>query len=258
MRRSAHPVNNPPASTLYYSSKHRDSLANIFHTDYHQGLSQLEATHRLKQYGNNGLTTSSIKALRIFIRQFQSAFIYLLLVAIILTLVLGETLDALMIIIFLVINVALGFYQEYSSEKTARFLKKYTSNITRVLRDGHITTIISENLVPGDIVILKSGDKVPADVRIISQNNLTVDESILTGESVDVYKTEQTAKKTATNYQEANNLCFAGTNIISGQAKVLVLATGPQTEFGHIAKLAAETKKLVIFKKVSLNFLISS
>ena len=154
-----------------------------------------------------------------------------------------------MIIIFLVINVALGFYQEYSSEKTARFLKKYTSNITRVLHDGQITAIVSENLVPGDIIILKTGDKVPADVRIISQNNLTVDESILTGESANVYKTEQTAKKTAINYQEANNLCFAGTNIISGQAKALVLTTGPQTEFGHIAKLAAETKKISDFQK---------
>ena len=249
MKQPAHLLNNPPASTLYYNSKHRDYLANIFHTDYHQGLSQLEATHRLKQYGNNSITTSSINTLKIFIRQFQSAFIYLLLVAIILTLVLGETMDALMIIIFLVINVALGFYQEYSSEKTARFLKKYTSNITRVLHDGQITAIVSENLVPGDIIILKTGDKVPADVRIISQNNLTVDESILTGESANVYKTEQTAKKTAINYQEANNLCFAGTNIISGQAKALVLTTGPQTEFGHIAKLAAETKKISDFQK---------
>ena len=123
MKQPAHLLNNPPASTLYYNSKHRDYLANIFHTDYHQGLSQLEATHRLKQYGNNSITTSSINTLKIFIRQFQSAFIYLLLVAIILTLVLGETMDALMIIIFLVINVALGFYQEYSSEKTARFFK---------------------------------------------------------------------------------------------------------------------------------------
>ena len=248
-KRSTSFLKNPTSSILSYSNKHRDYLAQIFHTDYHQGLNQLEATSRLKEYGYNSLTSHEINALKIFLRQFQSAFIYLLLLAAALTFFLGEISDALIIIICLAVNVGLGFYQEYSSEKTARFLKKYTSNLARVLRDGQITTMVADNLVPGDIIILKTGDKVPADVRIIGQNNLMVDESILTGESLAVYKSERTNKKMASNYQEATNLCFAGTNIVGGQAKALVLATGARTEFGRIAQLTTETKKVSNFQK---------
>lgn len=224
-------------------------LLKDFKTNSSSGLSDAAVKNRLKKFGPNQLSVRSVSALQIFLRQFKSAFIYLILAALVVTLLLGETLDALMIFIFLTVNTTLGFFQEYRSERVASFLSQFSLPRAQVLRNGSPRTITSDGIVPGDIILLKTGDKVPADVRILEQSNLTVDESILTGESVSVYKNEAVMPKPATALHEAVNLAFSGTNVVNGTARALVLATGRNTALGGISRLATETRKVSDFER---------
>lgn len=232
----------------YSTKKSKDILIEL-KTDAETGLRKEEIEKRLKEYGPNQLMAKKLSGFKIFLRQFKSAFIYLLLIAMAITLSLGQTLETFMIFLFLAINTGLGFYQEYRSEKTVRFLNQYAMPKVKVLRNGKVMTVLSKNLVPGDIVVLETGDKVPADIRFIEQNNLTVDETVLTGESVAVHKNENVMEKKAEDYYQAINLGFSGTNILSGKVKGVVLATGKNTVFGRIAKLATETRRVSDFEK---------
>lgn len=213
------------------------------------GLSKSEVAERIKKYGLNELKSQKLSALKIFFRQFNSSFIYLLLIAMAITLALGERFDSLMIFIFLAINTILGFYQEYRSEKTAQFLNKYSMPKAKVLRDGKVETVLSKDLVPGDIIILETGDKVSADVRFIEQHNLTIAEEVLTGESINVHKNENVLKTKATAYYQALNLGFMGTDVLGGKAKAVALATGKNTALGNIAKLSTQTRHVSEFEK---------
>lgn len=232
-----------------YSIKEKKDILLELETDPEKGLSQEESKKRLVEYGFNEILTTKLNGLNIFLRQFKSAFIYLLLAAMVITLILGDTLDALMIFIFLAINTILGFYQEYRSEKIVQFLNHYTKPKARVIRDGKVTMILSKELVPGDIIILETGDKIPADVRFIEEHNITVDETILTGESMTVHKNENVLEKKAESYYQALNLGFSGTDILTGKATAVVLATGKNTAFGKIAKLTTESRRISDFEK---------
>lgn len=232
-----------------YSIKETKDILAEFGTNDKTGLNRNEVQQRIKKYGFNELKSQKLNALKIFLRQFNSSFIYLLLAAISITVLVGEHLDALMIFIFLIINTVLGFYQEYRSEKTAQFLNKYSMPKARVLRDGNIETILSKDLVPGDIIILETGDKVSADARFIEQNNLTIDEEVLTGESVSVHKNEKVLKQKADSCYQAVNLGFFGTNVLNGKAKAIVLATGKDTMFGKIVQLSTQTRHISDFER---------
>jgi len=232
-----------------YAIKLKDEVIKKFDTDFNNGLDQKVISAKQKTFGLNKLKLKEVKAWRIFFRQFRSAFIYLLLGAMAITISLGEHIDTLMIFIFLVVNTSLGFFQEYRSEKIVKLLNKYTLPRTKVLRNGKIEKIISEQLVPGDIIILETGDNVPADVRILDQKNLIIDETVLTGESVPVYKKEEELKDCPTAYHQALNIAFSGTSVIKGWAKGLVLATGSNTVFGQLATLTTETRKASDFEK---------
>ncbi len=234
---------------LDLTTRRSEDLIGEFKTDPVSGLSASAAEERLKQYGANKLETKSVNALQIFLRQFKSAFIYLILAALVVTLVLGEYLDSLMIFIFLAVNTTLGFLQEFRSEKTASFLSQFSLPRAQVVRDGSVQTVTSDALVPGDVILLRTGDKVPADVRILEQKNLTVDESLLTGESITVYKNEAALDKPAAALHEAANLAFSGTDVVNGTARALVVATGKNTALGKIAKLATDTHKVSDFEK---------
>ncbi|OGF25200.1 hypothetical protein A2331_03085 [Candidatus Falkowbacteria bacterium RIFOXYB2_FULL_34_18] len=212
-------------------------------------MDQNKVAKRKIKFGSNSLVLQELNVWHIFLRQFRSAFIYLLLGAMIITIFLNEYIDAFMISVFLTVNVGLGFFQEYRSEKTVKLLNKFTLPRTRVLRDGKIEQIVSTKLVPGDIIILETGDKIPADVRIIEQSNLMVDETILTGESVSVYKKGESLTHQPTAYHEALNLGFSGTDVLKGWAKAVVVATGKNTAFGQIAKLTVESQKISDFEK---------
>jgi len=152
------------------------------------GLTTSEAARRLIESGPNEIDLKRVSWLRILIRQFKSPFIYLLLVACLLSLLLGQWIDSLMVLLFLGINTTLGFYQEYHSEKTVQLLRRYLEIKTTVMRDGKEVELEVEQLVSGDVVRLVAGDRIPADARIIESTDFLVDESVLTGESIPIRK----------------------------------------------------------------------
>lgn len=213
------------------------------------GLIEVDASARLKQFGENRIRSRETTWQDILIRQLKSPFVYLLLVAFVLSVILGQHIDAGMILLFVVINTILGFYQEYRSEQTVKLLRKYLVSKIHVIRGGKEENIETEKLVPGDVVVLEPGDIIPADVRILEAYNFTVDESVLTGESQPVVKSEKPLKKTTKAIHKAANIAFSGTTVSSGRAKALVIATAKDTEYAQIIKVTAQAKKISTFEK---------
>ncbi len=232
-----------------YSTKNIPDIISELGSDLVQGLNKKDVYLRLQKFVHNLLKLKETTGWHIFFRQFKSTFVYLLLGAMGITIALGEMVDTAMIFLFIVINTGLGFYQEYSTEKTAQILNKFTLPKAKVLRNGKTERITANHLVPGDIIILETGDKVPADVRLIEQNNLSIDETVLTGESIPVFKKAESLKKIPFSYHQAENLAFSGTDVLKGKAKAIVLTTGKNTAFGKIAKLTGESKKISDFEK---------
>jgi magnesium-transporting ATPase (P-type) len=206
------------------------------------GLSQEEAASRLKQFGANKLPEKKPVTLwQIILHQIANPLVFILFAAAAASLAIGEVTDSIFILFVVLLKTILGTYQEAKAEKSASALKQLMKLNASVLRDGKKIIIPSEELVPGDVVFEESGSKMPADVRIIESNNLTVDESFLTGESVPVSKTTaplETEKQLA----DRKNIGFAGGTVMSGRAKGIVVATGMHTQVGAIAKVVSTTK----------------
>lgn len=213
-----------------------------------EGLTHAESQLRLTKFGINQIKAESVSAFQILLRQLKSPFIYLLGASVILTLVLGETLDAFMISLFILINTTIGFFQEHRSEKSLHLLRKFISQHARVKRQGEITVINKTDLVPGDILFLETGDIVPADTRLIQNQNLTLDESTLTGEPYSTEKNIQPQEKVS-NIYSAKNICFTGTTVTHGKAEGVVFATGQNTQFGQISKLTVTSERVGVFEK---------
>ena len=208
------------------------------------GLSEEEAQERLKEDGKNTLPHKKKESLlNIFLHEFKDPMILLLIVAIIASLLSGETIDALAIILIVLVDVIMGTYQENKANNTAEALSNLVSVKTNVIRDGHEIQIDSCDVVVGDIIILDSGDKIPADARIIEAHNLTVDESILTGESINIIKTSDIINKNHISLGDKINMLFSGTTVVSGRAKAIVIATSLETEIGSIAEHINNTKE---------------
>lgn len=219
-----------------------------------EGLSSQEAAKRQSQYGLNKLKEEKEVWFSILMRQFTLPFIYLLGAAAIIALFLGNTLEALLIIFFIVVNSFLGFYQEYKAQQTANLLKKYLVAQSKTFRDNHLTMIDNEMLVPGDVIILEPGDTIPADVRFIQEHNLVVDESELTGESVPVKKVAEPLKEPAHELFNAFNIGSAGTVVVQGKAVAVVLATGQESYQGVVATLTSRLVRESIFSKEIAQF----
>lgn len=234
---------------LSFSSKPLKDILKELGVAEKRGLSNSEASMRVAKYGANALDKNELRWHKIFIRQFKSAFIYLLIGAGILALLLGEATDSLMIFIFLAINVLLGFFQEYRSEKTIELLKKFVSSKVKTLRDSKIILVKSEDLAVGDVIFLETGDKIPADVRFLETDNFMVDESVITGESVAVIKNEAVLDQAVTDFFGADNLGFSGTVVVNGSAKAVIVATGKKTAMGNISHLASTPKTASSFEK---------
>lgn len=213
------------------------------------GLSGEMVSKRQRQYGLNELPAEKFHWWNVLFRQFKSSFLYLLLAAALLSFFLGETLDGLMILLFVAINTLLGFYQEYKSELTLKLLKQYIVSKVKVWRGNQETTIGGAELTIGDIVICEPGLIIPADLRLIETQNLTIDESALTGESTPVEKQYQKLKNETQAIHEAKNLGFLGTSVTSGKGLGVVLGIGKDTALGQIASLTAETKHESPFEK---------
>ncbi len=221
------------------------------------GLSAKEARVRLAQNGYNELPREkSFSWFLILLSQFKSSLIYILLVAALISFILGDTVDAWVILAAVGLNVLVGFFQEWRAQKSLEKLREVVTQTAQVRRDGQEITVEARQLVVGDIVILRAGDKIPADIRLIRSNNLQVDEASLTGESVPVKKIT-VALPSAVIVAERKNFVFMGTIIVAGSGEGVVTATGSSTEIGQIARLIKETheeetplqKKLSVFSR---------
>lgn len=200
------------------------------------GLTQEETKLRLKKYGLNKLPDAkSDSLLIIFLRQFQNPLIYILFLASLIVFLMREFADGLIILFVLLFNAVVGTIQEGKAQNTLLALKKFTETNTKVLRNGKEFLIPDYEVVPGDIIILQEGDKIPADARVISSNNLVVDEAALTGESIPVHKD---IKILTHNLQisDQKNMVFKGTHIVAGNGKAIVITTGINTVLGKISK----------------------
>lgn len=205
------------------------------------GLSESEANSRILTYGANEITEAKGKSkLKIFLNQFNDMMIIILIIVAIIMGIYGvlyshDYTDTIVIAAVVMINAIMGFVQEAKAEVTLEGLKKYSITNTKVKRSGKLMIIDSKELVPGDIIYLEAGDKVPADARIISESNLLVDESPLTGESLPVKKNNLTIKKDKLQIQDQTNMLFSGSNITNGRVEAIVTKTGMLTELGLIA-----------------------
>jgi Ca2+-transporting ATPase len=207
------------------------------------GLSQEEALKRLAEYGPNELKKEKgISPIRLFLEQFTDILIIILLIATGLSIFLGEITDAIVIIAIVLACAILGFVEEYRSEKALEALKKMAAPTATVLREGKEVKIKASEVVPGDIILLFTGDKVPADARLIEAINLKVDEAPLTGESTPVNK-DINACPEGTPVTDRRDMVFTGTVVVYGRGKAVVTSTGMNTEFGKIAKMVQVTEE---------------
>lgn len=206
------------------------------------GLDEKEVKLRQEKYGKNELPKGETPSLlKIFIEQLLDPIVLLLVVAMIFSILIKENIDAIAIAFIILVDIILGTFQEWKANKNVEALTKLIEIRTKIIRSGKEIEVYSSNLVPGDIVLLSSGDKISADLRLIEANNLTIDESVLTGESTSVTKTSSTINKDVI-LAERKNMAYAGTSVLSGRGIGIVTATGLNTELGEIAKKVNTTK----------------
>src|SRR5579871_1036524 len=225
-------------SARYTTLSVEDVLAQLQSTD--TGLTTAQVTERLDRYGSNELPQHSIPWWSMIIDQCKSPWMLLLFFAAMVSFFLGNTIEGLVIIIILMINIVLGFYQEYKAEKTARMLKQFLTAQVKVVRDGIEQEISTKNLVPGDIVVLYPGDILAADMRIIHARNCTIDESVLTGEGIPVKKQSEALTQESHELFTSYNIGFAGTTVLTGRSLAVVFATGSASSLGILALASAQ------------------
>jgi Ca2+-transporting ATPase len=216
-------------------------VARRLETDATRGLTLAEVTRRLGQYGPNVLAeTKGRPALVIFVSQFKSLIVALLIAAIAVALALGETIEAAAILIVLVLNAAIGFLTEWKAEQALTALRKQTSAVAHVVRDGEAHQVPAADLVPGDVALLAAGARVPADGRIIESVRLQAEEAALTGESQPVAKITDPLPDEHAPLADRVNMAFMGTTLADGRGRMIVTATGMRTEVGRIGALIEE------------------
>ncbi|MCX8188669.1 MAG: cation-translocating P-type ATPase [Nitrososphaeria archaeon] len=209
-----------------------------------EGLSEVEAKKRLIEHGFNEIIREKVTpSWRIFIDQFNNVLIILLIVATGFSLIIGEVLDAIVIFAIVIASAVLGFAQEYRSERAVQLLKKLAAPSATVIREGRERVVSSREIVPGDIVVLRAGDRVPADIRLFEVYNLKVDEASLTGESIPIEKSVEPLPENII-ISDRVNMTFSGTVVTYGRGLGVVVATGMNTEFGKIAKTVQEEEKV--------------
>ena len=207
------------------------------------GLSKAEASHRIKSHGFNELKTKSgVNPFKIFLEQFQSFIVYILLFAVVISAATGHIVDTIIILIILFANAIIGFFQEYSAQKSLEALKQMSIVKAKVYRDNKLIEIDSKHLTLGDIIFLEAGDKVPADARIIEERKLKIEESALTGESLPVSKHSSMIEKKV-QISDQKNMIFSGTSLSEGSCKAIVVKIAMNTQIGKISKLIQTAKE---------------
>ncbi|MFT5659900.1 MAG: cation-transporting ATPase F [Sulfurimonas sp.] len=242
-----------------------EEIVELLESDMSDGLGPLSIKHREEFFGKNTLKeTKQDSKLKKFILQFHNALIYILLGASLVTALLHEWIDSGVIFFVVIINVIIGFLQELKAQEAIESLKKMMQTEAIVIRDGEKLSISSVGIVPGDIVLLESGSKVAADLRLLEVRDLKVDESMLTGESVSSLKTASLQRQDIT-LNDRNNMAYSGTYVTYGRAKGIVVATADHTELGKIAHLLENTqsmdtpltKKIAAFSKLLLYVILA-
>lgn len=219
-----------------WHTKKVSEILELTHSNEH-GLTTDEAKTRLQKYGLNKLPEAKLDSLLIiFLHQFQSPLIYILIIASLIVFLMGEVTDGLIILFVLLFNAMVGTIQEGKAQNTLLALKKFVETSTTVIREGKEDVIPDYEVVPGEIIVLKEGDKIPADGRVILSNNLTVDESSLTGESLPVHKFTNALHALRIQTAEQKNMVFKGTHVVAGNGKALVVTTGLETTLGKISQ----------------------
>jgi Ca2+-transporting ATPase len=209
-----------------------------------EGLAQSEVSARLEKYGSNELVEKEkISAWKIFLDQFKNFLILILLAATVVSAFLGEWVEAIVIFGIVIACAVLGLYQEYKAEKSVEALKKIAAPTARVIRNGKEKEVPAREIVPGDIVILRTGDKIPADCRLIEEMNLRVDEAPLTGESNPVKKSISSLDERGIVLGDRKNMVYTATVVTYGHGKGVVTATGMNSEFGKIAKMIQDVQE---------------
>ena len=223
-----------------YNKTNKTKLLKEFESSM-SGLDEKEVKKRLNKYGLNELPKEEHKSVaQIFFGSLKDPIIYVLIVAAILSFVVNEPVDAIAIAFIILIDAVVSTFQEYRAEKNSEALKNLIKFKVKVVRNNKHYEIDSENVVPGDIIVLESGTQVSADARILSCNNLTIDESVLTGESIGVNKTDDV---NGIDDESKATMVYAGTSVLTGRALALVIATGINTEVGQIAQKVTTTEE---------------
>ena len=234
-----------------WHSKEAPQVLKELDTDLHKGLTEEEVKRRLEKYGYNELKKEEkISPFTLFVNQFKNILIIILIVAIVLSALVGEVVDAAIIAVIVVFCAVLGFIQEYRAERALEALKKMLSPTITALRGGKEEEVPSKELVPGDLLLLEAGDKIPADARLVENHSLRCDEAPLTGESVPVGKDIKPLSENV-RVSDRRNMVFTGTIVTYGRGKAVVTSTGMTTEFGKIAEevTAVKTEKTPLEKR---------
>jgi Ca2+-transporting ATPase len=219
-------------------------LLAALETDLAQGLSDEQAKRRLEDVGFNELSEGKrISPLTLFLHQFKDFMVLILMGATLISGLLGEYLDAITILAIIVINGLLGFIQEFRAERSLFALKQLSAPVAKVLRDGQGITLPAKELVPGDVILLRSGDRIPADLRFTETHSVHVEESTLTGESLPVTKSADLIREENVPIGDQRNMGFLGTLVTIGSAQGIVVRTGMNTEMGKIADLINNTEQ---------------
>lgn len=217
--------------------------ATTLNSDIEKGLQAGEVSKRREKYSNTLDSGAQIHPFVILLNQFTDTMVLVLLGATVISGLIGAMGDAITIMAIVIINAILGFIQEYRAEKSLDEIKKLASPSAVVIRSAARAEIPAEDLVPGDLVLLEAGDKVPADLRLVTSNGLEIDESALTGESVAAEKDARVICQADTVLAEKSNMCFMGTSVTRGRARALVVGTGMDTVMGEIAGMMQDADK---------------
>ncbi|MBD0286393.1 MAG: HAD-IC family P-type ATPase, partial [Flavisolibacter sp.] len=222
---------------------HRQSVDEVLSTlqSRHSGLSASEAEERLKEYGFNQLAEKKKKpAWLLFLAQFKDIMILILMAAAVVSGIVGDIKDAIVILVIVILNAVVGFVQEYRAGKAMDALKKMAASSAKVKREHEVMQIPSSHLVPGDIIMLEAGDVVPADLRLMESHALKIEEASLTGESHAVEKIQDTLTEDRTALAERTNMAYKSTLVTHGRGMGVTVAIGMKTEIGAIAQMLQE------------------
>ncbi len=231
----------------YWHTIKKEEIEKMLHTDLKNGITEEEAKKRLQEYGKNILEEKKKENIFVkFIKQFNDFMIIILIIAAIVSAIIamaegtGDYLDSAIIIAIVILNAIMGLVQEAKAEKSLEALKNMTAPLAKIKRDGKTITIATENVVPGDLIILEAGNYVPADARILECSNLKVEESNLTGETLAVEKMQAEIKEKEVPIGDMLNMVHASTIVVNGHGTAIVTETGMNTKVGKIAKLIIE------------------